>query len=386
MSKEKSDQGLSFDDINLFGDMAGLLSEVDNTAETQEQNEDNDNLSYIFNQEETPAEEIEQEDESNDDSDEDIKDSEDTESDNENTTEYDDSSSLLIPYAKMLVEDGILPSMQIDQFDGTADGLKNAMIGEIQNGINYYKESLPREIADLITSYESGVPFDEILKIKSDQIRFSNITEDQLVGNDDLQKNLLKEYYKKTTMFNDDKINKSIERLFENGELEDEAKFAVSELIQMQSQEEQIARDNAQKEYEAYVQKQNEQLQYAKDYIAKNDEIIPGVKVSALMKDKLVKNLTTPVAYDQYGNPVSKVANYLSKNPIESEILLNYLFEATEGFKNFSVFGKVGKSKAISELEAAAKAVDAKSSGTSNKSTSSKIDADFFSALKNMGL
>ena len=49
-------------------------------------------------------------------------------------------SSPFIPYAKLLVEEGITPNFNIEEFDGTPEGLLKAVQGEIQYGINKYKE------------------------------------------------------------------------------------------------------------------------------------------------------------------------------------------------------------------------------------------------------
>ena len=44
------------------------------------------------------------------------------------------SSSPLIPYAKYLKEEGILPDFDIEHFDGSIDGLREGMYNEIING------------------------------------------------------------------------------------------------------------------------------------------------------------------------------------------------------------------------------------------------------------
>lgn len=69
-----------------------------------------------------------------------------------------DDSSPLVPYAKLLVDEGILPNLNLDEFDGTAEGLKEAMNKEIHNGIEAYKASLPEDVKKIIDGYEVGVP------------------------------------------------------------------------------------------------------------------------------------------------------------------------------------------------------------------------------------
>lgn len=383
--EERKETGLSVDDINLFGEMADVLADVSGGEPTPGEKQDTDiidnysNDNYINNSDE------DEDDESENDS-EDTENTEDAVHDeNDETTEHDDSSSPLIPYAKMLVEDSILPNLDIESFDGTADGLKNAMIGEITSGVNYYKDNLPPEIKSLINSYEAGVPFDEILRIKSDEIKFSNIKDEDLIGNDERQKEVMKEYYKRATNFKDDRINKSVDRLFENGELEEESKIAVKELVEFQAQEQAQAELKASQDYEAYQAQQLEQVEAAKNYAVSTEEFIPNVPVSKLLRDKIVRNMTSPVGYDDYGNPVSKLSNHFAQDPIKSEVFLNYLFEVTNGFSKFDVFNKVGKSKVMSELEDAARGLDAKNKGNGRSQGGSGNSKGFFGELTKMG-
>ena len=60
------------------------------------------------------------------------------------------TSSPLTPYAKLLVDEGILPNLDLKKFDGTADSLKEAMVSEIIGAVEMYKETLPERVKQLI--------------------------------------------------------------------------------------------------------------------------------------------------------------------------------------------------------------------------------------------
>jgi len=374
----------SQDDFDMFSEISEMVEE--SATETQEEEQDLNNL--IATQEEENTNEDEDvvgntgngsptnEDEAN---------SETIASDDEDEDE-DENSSLFTPYAKLLVDNDILSTLDIDQFDGTADGLKTAMNQEINYHVEKYKETLPSDVKRLVDGYEAGIPFDKMLKISSERIKYDNIQEDTLSDNIDLQKNLIVDYMKKTTQFNDVKISKMIERLEDNAELEEEAKGSLVELRQLQDVEEQNALKQSQVELEQYKQNQTEMLTKLQSHIDTTTEIIPGVKVNKIMKDKITKNLTVPVAYDEYENPINKVGMYSRNNPIEFEVILNYIFEATNEFKDWSVLGKTGKSKAIKELEIATRSLDNHKKGGVRSKKATANQNDLYDAISSFGV
>ena len=126
---------------------------------------------------------------------------EDTESNsNEN------SSSPLVPYAKYLKEEGILPNFDIEKFDGSIDGLREGMFTEINQGVDSYKNSLPDVVKHLINNYEAGVPLEKLLQIDSERAKYTSYSEDDL-RNEDTQKELVRDYLTKTTKYSPERIS-----------------------------------------------------------------------------------------------------------------------------------------------------------------------------------
>ena len=54
---------------------------------------------------------------------------------------------------------------------------------------------------------------------------------------------------------------------------------------------------------------------------------------------------------------INKVGLYRANNPVKFEVILNYLYEATNEFKDWGVLGKAGKRSALKEFEDAAYAM-----------------------------
>mgnify|MGYP001244166119 FL=1 len=269
-----------------------------------------------------------------------------------------DDSSPLVPYAKLLVDEGILPNLNLDEFDGTAEGLKEAMNKEIYSGIEAYKASLPEDVKKIIDGYEVGVPLEKLLELNKEKLNVSTIKESDIINNEELQKEIVRKYFKKTTRFSDKKIEQNIERLSDIGELEAEALSNITELKALVEEEEAKAIEAAKRQEEEYQEQLRKYWEEFDKKLEAADEIIPGLKVTKTIKQKIITNLSTAVATDQNGNPVNKIAYYRSKHPQEFELYLNYLFEVTNGFSDFSVLSKGGKKAAIAELEKAARNLD----------------------------
>lgn len=274
------------------------------------------------------------------------------------------SSSPLTPYARLLKEEGILPNMDLEGFDGTADGLKQAMVDEIVGAVEYYKDSLPERIKNLINNYEEGVPLERLLEIDRNEISLENISEDKVREDISIQKEMMTTYLKKTTKFSESKIKTLIERYEDSGELEEEALTAVGELKELASKEKEEATKEAQRMQKEQQERANKELAELNKLIQGTEEIIPGMKLNTKVKNDLVKSLTTPVGRDQNGNPVNRIVAARMENPLDFEIKLHYLFEITKGFKDFSKLVEKGKKDSIREFEEAATKLEKSTEGT----------------------
>lgn len=360
MSEEKEN--------NLFEelDFGSFVNELENsigeqTEETAENQEEE--LEEIERQNSEGSSQEEQ------DSEEDATPTEDTEeeateeeSEGGEEKETDENSSPLTPYAKLLVDEGILPNFNLEEFDGTPDGLKGAMEKEIVTGIENYKSQLPEEIKHLVSNYEEGVPLSRLLELDEKRTEYKSIGVDQLTESKDLQKAIMKDYYRNTTKFSDTKIDKLIQTSDDLESLESESKEALTDLISFQDEYEKEEVENAKQMRLQAEETQKQALEEFKTVLEKSDEIIPGLKISKNTKDTLYKTMTTAVAYDQAGNPVNKIAKYRVENPYEFDIKLSYLFEITKGFQDWSALSTAGRNKASKDFEEAIKRQDHKQS------------------------
>lgn len=269
----------------------------------------------------------------------------------------------LTPYAKLLVEEGVLQDFDVEKFDGTADSLIDAFRNQVGKYVEEYKNTLDPRIKWLQDNIEEGVPLEALLQLDRQKIVLSSLTEKDVSENVDLQKNIAREYLRRTTQWTDARVEKEVNRLADVGELESEAKEFFGELKGITAKEEEYLKVQAQKEREEAIKQQRQVLDTFKAKLEETKEIIPGTEISKPVKEKIFKVLTTPVAYDELGRPISAIAKARADNPLEFEMKLAYLFEITNGFKDWTSLISTGKKKAIQDFEAAAGRLDANKAG-----------------------
>jgi hypothetical protein len=268
------------------------------------------------------------------------------------------TSSPLTPYAQLLVDEGVLPNLDVKTFDGTAESLKEAMINEIIGAVDMYKDSLPDRVKDLINNYEEGVPFEKLLEIDRSETDVAKITEETLEDDVTLQKKLVTDYLKKTTKFSDTKIAKVVEGYEDGGDLEDEAKTSLTELKTLVASEKANELKNVANQKKADEENRKREMFALQEKIKTTKEIIPGITMNDKVKNNVLASMTTPVGYDQNGRPVNRIVAARMENPVEFELRLHYLFEITKGFTDFTKLAEKGKKDATKSFEEAVSEMD----------------------------
>jgi hypothetical protein len=309
---------------------------------------------------------------------EDEDDSSNLEEDASNPEKPKGDSNIYRTLSELLKEEGIVE----DTFEDK-EALFNYFKSVADNNVKEWVDSLPKEISDLITNYEEGVPFDELLQIKSDQIRLNSITDESLEDNIDLQKNLVRNFYKEKG-FTEAKIEKMVSKAEDLDELEDEAKEALAELKESENKRlESIQAETKRKALEnqkAYVESVNK----LNSTINEVKEIIPGVKIDEKTKKELFNMITKP-AETRDGVSYSEIMLLREKNPLDFELKLNYYAKMGLFDENpkFDVIMKKSETKVLNKLERQLEEDLKNRINKSNSSSrSSEENTDIFDALK----
>lgn len=307
-----------------------------------------------------------------------LKDTKETPSDNNS------SSSFLQVLAKSLYEEGVLSSFDENTKIDKATDFINLINNEIVSNVDAYKAELPEEIKTLIDVYEEGVPLNELLNIRSKKIEYSRIDESTLGDNDDVMKQLITDDLIRRG-YGEDDIKEKITDIFALDKQETEAKKALMVLKKHQEKAETdlIAneakrRDDAVKERDANIVKLKESVDKTKEFA--------GIELTKQHKKEIFDNLMKPVG-EINGRPVNAITKSQMENPAEFQKNLAMAWTITKGFTDWSSFGKVSKSKTMTELEEQArKAAEKIRPGTSVKSTVDSDDETPGGFLKNIRL
>ncbi|MHA2358489.1 MAG: hypothetical protein ACXABK_06955 [Candidatus Heimdallarchaeaceae archaeon] len=259
------------------------------------------------------------------------------------------SDSKITAFARALSEQGVLSTIPED-FKGDIESLIGLVGSEIKNNVEAYKRTLPPVIADLINNYEENVPLDQLIGTKSQQMRYSSITEEALGENSNLQKALVTEDLRNRG-FSDEKIQARLQLFEDNEVLATEAKDARENLIKLeQYREQQIAEQAKQKAIQE--QQQNEQtLASIKDQVEGLTEIIPGMELNENSKKKLYESITSVVSNDEHGRPMNNVMVTRAKDPMKFEMTLHYLHSLGVFNGDFSKIINTQKTNATQALK-----------------------------------
>lgn len=248
--------------------------------------------------------------------------------------------------AKVLLEGGITPHLNLEETKiESIDDLNEVIKNEINS----------REYADLnedqkyyLDALRQGVPQETIKETINISSTLESISDDDIDESEELRQDIIKQYYISEGL-NPEKAARIAKLSAENAEDITEAKEGLVALRAkaVEAKANQLKTAN-QTKLDA-IETQRKSLEKLKNSITEIDELIPGNPVNPKLKDDLYKLITEPIG-EQNGNPVNAIFKYIGDNPIEANIKLAYLFQATDGFKDFSKLIK-GKAKSAASKE-----------------------------------
>jgi hypothetical protein len=318
---------------NELFDFEGLESFLLKSEEEKDEIKSETNQGNIDNPENVENEEVENEtDEVND--------------EEEEVVNTDADSEIYKVVSTMLKEKGFL-----DEDADSLDALQEKIESKFSKTVEDWKDSLPEEIKQLVDKYEVGVPLDELIKIKSEQTRLSNIDDDRLESDVDLQKTLVTNYLKNKN-FSEVKINKYISKAEDLDELLDEAKEALEDLKENEAKKEVELEKQVLAERKAAEEDYKKTINELNEKVKTTNEILPGIKLSDKEKQDLVKSMTTysEIRGDQY---LTKAMIKREEDPIGFEMKLNYYINQGLFDKEVktTIIQKKAETKAVSKFE-----------------------------------
>lgn len=285
---------------------------------------------------------------------ENVAEGEDDQEEGDDANEDSESSpNLFSSVATVLHEQGILPSLDIESTKiESADDLASS----IQNEVNsLYEKKLISTFGE--EGYEfisKGVKPEEVIDYQEKSKILDSITEDSLIEDIELSKNVVYEDYLLRGM-SPEQATKIIERTLLAGDevLIEDAKESLGNLkISNKQLLEKKALEAEKAAIEAEKLKADNELKI-KNSIYNTESLGKGIELNKSTQDKVYKLMTTVVGNDSKGNPENALMKARRENTIDFDTKLYYIYELTKGFTDFSKFGKSAKKSAISDLERA---------------------------------
>jgi len=255
--------------------------------------------------------------------------------------------SLYSSLAKVLQEEGVLPSLESGKEIKSVEDLVDAFRNEIKS--NEFAD-LTEEQKTYLQAIRTGVPADHFVQQQSLISNLKTIQDDEISSNEELRKNIIYQDFL-LKGYSPEKAEKFTQRSIDIGEDVDDAKEALQSLIQIQEGELQKQMQLAEQAKAQKAEEDKKQLLSFKKYLEDAKEFIPGVKMTQKVAEKVFEQATKPIAKAPNGIPLNAVQKARMENPLEFEAKLNYLFYLTKGFSDFTKIAVSQKTNAVKELD-----------------------------------
>lgn len=261
--------------------------------------------------------------------------------------------NLFSSVATVLYDEGVLPSLDIESTKiESVDDLATAVKNEVQS--LYQQKLIDRFGEDGFEYIDKGVSPQEVVEYQDRSQILDSITEDKLIEDIELSKNVVYEDYISRGM-TPQQATRIVERTLQAGDdaIIEDAKESLSNLKVYNKQRLEERAESIAQEQARLAKEQAELELKVKNSIYGVKSLENGPDVNKQIQDNVYKLMNTVVGKSPDGTPENAVMKARRENPIEFDTKLYYLYELTKGFSDFSKFGKKGKSSAISELERA---------------------------------
>ena len=332
--------------ISIFGSNTELNFDSQYLEEDTEDNDENDESS-------------------NDDLDDKNKpiegeDSEDVDGDEDDNSEGDDSDddsspNLYSSISDVLIEQGLLPSLESSKDIKDVNTFTDALKIEIDNQTKLK-----------VNEYLSNLDLEKIATSQKNLIELDSMTEDYLKDNLETAKDIILRDYINQGL-SEDRARKMLRKTIDLGEdvIIEEALESKESLKVFESKQAALELQRVE-QYKINQAKEQEKIDNSiKQFIFDSKEVIKGIPNTKAIADKVFKTMTEVVAKNpQTGELENKFMNDRSKNPIEFDTKMYYLYELTNQFNDLSKIKTVATSSATKNLEKAIRKVKFEDNGT----------------------
>lgn len=270
-------------------------------------------------------------------------DSEDDQSEGDDSNnESESSSNLYSSLTKVIYEQGLLPSLDIE----------NTKIESVDDFVNAFKIEQEKQAQLKLEEYISNLDVNQIAQSKQTILDLESITIDSLSENLDLAKKLIYQDYLNQGL-DEKKATRMVARSVDLGEdtiLED-AEESLKSLKEFENRKIEFEKENYKIRLEEDRVAQEKMDLELKNKIYNTKDLIKGLKPSKALQDKVYKSINDIVGKSPDGIFENKFMRERRENPIDFETRMYHIYELTNGFKDYSKLETSAKSNAVKDLE-----------------------------------
>jgi len=280
-------------------------------------------------------------------------DPEDVVGDEEDTEGSDDitSPNLFSSFASQLRNDGVLPDVDLDKIkiENTTD-LASAIKGQIDAQVKEYIINKVGE--DGFDALEKGVSLAQYQQHTNTVDTLDSITPEVLTNDLELAKQVILQDYVNQGL-SENRAKRILQKTVDLGDdaLLEDAKESINSLKVFEANRIEAEKIAAQERRQANIAAQEKIDNDLKNAIYTKKAFIEGIDVNKTIQDRVYKAITEVVGESPDGVMENKLMQDRRQNPIEFDSKLYYLYEITDGFKDFSKITTKASSKAASDFE-----------------------------------
>lgn len=276
----------------------------ENTEEAQEDDpleieQEEEKIDKVVEEDKVEEESVEESDSDEDDNDED---------DDEDDSDENDSD-VLTAYYEQLKESNFLEVPKDFEFDGSEEKFQEALTLSKNSlkdkALEEFWNELPMELKDAFNyTAQTGKGLRSYLE-EADK-DYSKID----VSTKDAQREALRDYYKQTTKYGEDKIEKFIKRIEDSGDLEEEALDAVEQLVGLKEEREEtrlakekLAKKQEDENFKAYKESMEKAIVNSKVISKKDQNKLKSFMFNVVTVNGEQTTKRNKIIKDIYSNP-----------------------------------------------------------------------------------
>lgn len=334
MEEEDLSMGM-FDNLDLDFEIGDGPEQLEDFLKDDEDDDSSKNIKTVENED---SEDVDSEEDDQD----------------EGSEDSGSSSNLYSSLAAVIHEQGLLPSLDIEK----------EKIESIEDFVEAFKREQEIQAQSKLDEYVKNLDVESIAQSKQLISNLESIDEDYLKDNLEVAKRIIYDDYINQGL-GETKAVRLLNRLVDLGEeaiLED-AQESLESLKEFENRKIEASKEDYKKRVDEEKKYQEKIDADIKNTIYNKKDLIEGLPVTKALQDKVYKSINDIVGKAPDGTFENRFMKERRENPIEFETRMYYLYELTNGFKDYSKLMSSGKSKAVNELEKIAKKTSIKDNG-----------------------